>query len=79
MLDENKGIRKSIRIDLHAAYFNSGNAKANSKDFKGAIQDYDQAVKLHPNYAMVYNNRGLNAKADSNDNSEAQYRITTNL
>ncbi|WP_242056153.1 tetratricopeptide repeat protein [Nostoc flagelliforme] len=35
----------------------------NTKDFQGAITDYNQAIKINPNYALAYNNRG-NARSD---------------
>jgi tetratricopeptide (TPR) repeat protein len=29
-----------------------------NQDFKGAIQDYDEALKINPENATAYNNRG---------------------
>ena len=40
-----------------------GNAKYDLGDYAGAIADYTMAIRLKPDYAMAYNNRGL-AKAD---------------
>ena len=34
-------------------------AKANLKDFKGAIDDYNKASELNPKFANAYNSRGL--------------------
>ncbi len=39
-------------------YFDSGTAKAELQDNKGAIQDYNKAIELNPNDADVYYNRG---------------------
>jgi tetratricopeptide (TPR) repeat protein len=39
-------------------FFKSGLEKSDKKDYKGAITDYDQAIKLKPDYAVTYNNRG---------------------
>jgi len=36
-------------------YFDSGNAKHQLQDYKGAIQDYTKAIELNPNkYAEIY-------------------------
>ena len=35
-------------------------------DRKGAIEDYDKAIKINPDYAAAYNNRD-HAKAKSDD------------
>jgi len=40
-------------------YFNSGNAKHDLNDYKGAIQDYNKAIELKPNYAKAYYGRGI--------------------
>ena len=37
---------------------NRGNAKAELKEYKGAIKDYDKAIELDPNFAGAYMNRG---------------------
>ena len=42
--------------------FNSGNAKSELGDYRGAIQDYNKAIELNPKYANAYYNRG-NAKS----------------
>jgi len=41
------------------ASFSSGDAKKNSGRYDEAIEDYDQAIRVEPNYAKAYNNRGL--------------------
>ena len=42
-------------------YFTWGNTKYGLGDYKGAITDYDSAIRLNPDYATTYYNRG-NAK-----------------
>ena len=34
------------------AYINMGNAKQNLEDYRGAIQDYNKAIELNPNFAV---------------------------
>ena len=40
-------------------YLNRGWAYSGKGDYDRAIADYNQAMGLHPNYALAYNNRGL--------------------
>ncbi|MGK7873930.1 MAG: tetratricopeptide repeat protein [Xenococcaceae cyanobacterium] len=40
-------------------FFNQGYKKDEQGDYKGAIEDYTQAIRINPNYADAYNNRGL--------------------
>ena len=40
-------------------YFTWGNTKYYLGDYKGAIADYDSAIRLKPDYAGAYYNRGL--------------------
>ena len=44
-------------------YYTWGNTKYDLGDYKGAITDYTQAIRLKPDYAAAYYNRGL-AKHD---------------
>ena len=44
-------------------YFMWGNTKYYLGDYKGAITDYTQAIRLNPDYASAYYNRG-NAKSN---------------
>ena len=40
------------------AYFRAGNEKSKSGDYKGAIADYSAAIRLKPDFARAYYNRG---------------------
>ena len=52
------------------AYMNHGNAKAFLGDHKAAIADYDEVIRLDPNFVMAYMNRGT-AKAFLGDHKAA--------
>ena len=51
-------------------WFNSAYNKGESGDYQGAIADYNQAIKIKPDYALAYNNRG-NAKYNLGDKQGA--------
>ena len=53
-----------------AEYFYSAYAKGVSGDNRGAIQDYTMSIKLDPDYAGTYCNRGI-AKGDLGDDRGA--------
>ena len=38
---------------------NKGNAKDSIGDFKGAIEDYNKAIEVNPDYTNAYYNRGI--------------------
>ena len=40
-------------------YYNYAIAKIESGDYQGAIADFDQAIKLKPDYVEAYYNRGI--------------------
>ena len=40
-------------------YFHRGINRHTSGDIKGAIEEYNQALRLHPNFAEVYYKRGI--------------------
>ncbi len=44
---------------LAIAHNNRGNAYAGKGEYDLAIQDYDESIKLNPNYAKPFNNRGV--------------------
>ena len=61
-------------------YYTWGNTKYDLGDYKGAIADYDSAIRLKPDYATAYNNRGV-AKGDLGQHlaAIADYDITIRL
>ena len=52
---------KNIAQDTNSGNYHLSNGvkKYNSKDFKGAISDFDRAINLNPNFAKSYDNRGI--------------------
>ena len=56
--------------DTSTSYLNSGNSKLSLQDYRGAIQDYNQAIKINPNFELAFNNRG-NAKFGLGDHRGA--------
>ena len=58
-----KSLAEGNRSISAETYFTWGNTKAGLGDYKGAIADYDIAIRLKPDDAIAYNNRGA-AKGD---------------
>lgn len=55
-----KNYTKSIEIEPSAvAYNNRGIAKAIGANYEEAIKDYDEAIKLKPEYGVALMNRGF--------------------
>lgn len=46
-------------INVAEDYYSRGNARYNSGEFEAALADYNEAIRIDPNYAKAYNNRGL--------------------
>jgi tetratricopeptide (TPR) repeat protein len=45
--------------NLARAFFNRGRAWADKTQYDRAVQDFDQALRLDPNYPDAYNSRGV--------------------
>ena len=67
------GYRRIGRANL---YFRMENSKILSKDFKGAIKDFSDTLKLIPNDAFSYFNRGI-SKSNLNNQEDAISTYTT--
>lgn len=46
-----------------ADFLNRGLDKYNRGDYDGALEDYEESLKINPNYALAFNNRGVVRKA----------------
>ena len=69
--DEMMALLPEDAAETKAAVLNNrGNAKSHMGDYKGAIADLDQALKIDPKDAEVYNNRG-SAKGRMGDHKGA--------
>ena len=52
----------AINSRSHLAHFNLGYAKYKLNDFTGAIESYENAITLKPDYAKAHSNRGAALK-----------------
>jgi tetratricopeptide (TPR) repeat protein len=46
-------------LDQEIVYFYRANSRHHKNDYQSAIADYNQALRLNPDYVGAYNNRGL--------------------
>ncbi|MTJ35175.1 tetratricopeptide repeat protein [Dolichospermum sp. UHCC 0260] len=54
-----RGYLESLTSSDADKYISLGTECFNKKDYKGAIDDFTQAININPNYAKAYFNRGL--------------------
>ena len=55
---EDDEIIERVRVNMAVSYYNRGNAYAKLKKHDKAIEDYNKAIELDPEYATAYYNRG---------------------
>ena len=63
-------INKGTKISF--AYNNRGIIRRNANDNKGALEDFDKAIQLKPDFVEVYNNRALSRYIQGNTNLAIQ-------
>jgi tetratricopeptide (TPR) repeat protein len=52
-------------------FFNSGNEKYKNGDADGALNDYNKAIEMNPNYYKAYNNRAIIKTTEYKKDAEA--------
>ncbi len=60
-------------------YYKNGVQKHNKEDYKGAIKDYNNAIKVDKGYTKAYFNRGFCYLALSNYKAVKKTEISTDL
>ena len=58
--------------NLASAFNNRGIAFSNKKDYQRAIQDYNEAIRIKPDFAEAFNNRGTTYYHRGNYNQAIQ-------
>lgn len=58
----------------HLAYFYRGYISAEQGNYQGGLADYNQTIKIAPNFDLAYNNRGfIYSKLENTQNEIADY------
>lgn len=71
---------KDTRDNLARAYFDRGRAWTDRGQYDRAIQDFDQAIKLDPDYPDAFNSRALaHAGAGKSEQAIADFDQAINL
>jgi tetratricopeptide (TPR) repeat protein len=65
-------------VERAELFVDRGNAKLRSQKFDDAIADYDEAIRVHPDYGLAFNNRGL-ALVRKKDNERALSDFTRSI
>ena len=70
-----KTLTKAIRYDKnnHEAYYYRGCAKVNAKKFNEALEDFQKAVDIKPDYADAYFNMGRTYYLMNNFDKACEY------
>jgi tetratricopeptide (TPR) repeat protein len=68
----NQGAEQNIKLKDAPAYFDRATLKHTKlNDFKGALNDYNQAISLNPKYSAAYSNRANLKNDELNDTKGA--------
>lgn len=68
-------LTKAIKYDKHnyEAYYYRGCARVNAQKYDGAIDDFEKAVELKPDYADAYFNLGKTYYLMNNEDKACEY------
>lgn len=68
-------LTKAVKYDKHnyEAYYYRGCARVNAQKYDGAIDDFEKAVELKPDYADAYFNLGKTYYLMNNEDKACEY------